>query len=1077
MKAFEAKSLRLGKFSFSIGLGGSTLSASLAALIGVALAAQSFAAEVQSGLARGLRLYYDFEESGSGGLANKAPVIDGLFDAVRFGGGEFTGGANPSGPGFAGKVDFDPGDGASDRSELLAGNALNLVDSRNDALVVPISSADLGSNFTLSLWHALTPSGSSTARPFVFEGSDSQNVSWGISSGDNYTAYVTQGAAVGGGELERGEWQHVAQVFSREYDAPSRRMTIRLRLYVNGELVGEDSGAANSMRFSALHLGKHRGGTFDRAWDGMFDEIAMWARALSEDEVRTIYEMGREGTPLSSVLHSFQGYQGQVFVSGRGERVGKEGVSVSDGFNVVKTDADGRYELPDNARARFISVTVPSGYRTVGKHYIRIRENLESFDFELFESEIAKGDKARFLQLTDTETGEDTGGWVGSVRDHVLDQEVDFIIHTGDICYGYGMPFHAENINSRTMGVPVFYCLGNHDLEQGVYGEELFEDLFGPVYYSFEVGNTHFIVTPMLGGTHRPSFSHAQIAEWMKQDLANKDPDKNLVVFNHFWSGSLGNDFNYGPGNAGIRLNDYNLKAWIYGHLHANYKRRHGDTGIISVQSAPAVMGGINHGTGNTVVYDMDGEGNIDLTAVYMLLDEHIVLVSPRENDVAHTTDGKLTISVNTYDSHSPVAAVEARIDRLDGWQPLNRNSDWNWSLDIEPQRMRAGSTYQISVRATKANGDTFTVQESFVYGSDDRGQNCEWRMEWVRNTGANSLFASPIIHDGVVYVSAVSVFDHENNRIMAYDLEGGELIWQTKVPSPIHNALSFDSGRLLGTDQEGVAYAWEAETGELAWSRPLGRTSPSVYVSGGTARDGIYYTGYGNYLSAVNVADGNVVWRSTDWNHGYSGPAVHTIAADVLLVGAQWGALHAHDLASGAPRWTDGASGIRNRSSTPGYYDGRIFIMGSNILAQSNPVDGEHFRLDQMGRNTDVAGRPLVNGERIIAGTAGDGLVSFDTSTGEQQWHLNTEDALVHTSPYTRSGDSTVHSTAISLGDQIIFGASDGNLYVAQKDDGAIAQRIRLGAPIMAEPVLTDTGELFVKDFGGNLYKFTRAG
>ena len=34
------------------------------------------------------------------------------------------------------------------------------------------------------------------------------------------------------------------------------------------------------------------------------------------------------------------------------------------------------------------------------------------------------------------------------------------------------------------MSVSVFYCIGNHDLVKGKYGEELFESIYGPVYYS-----------------------------------------------------------------------------------------------------------------------------------------------------------------------------------------------------------------------------------------------------------------------------------------------------------------------------------------------------------------------------------------------------------------------------------------------------------------------------------------------------------------------------------------------------------------------------------------------------------------
>ena len=52
-------------------------------------------------------------------------------------------------------------------------------------------------------------------------------------------------------------------------------------------------------------------------------------------------------------------------------------------------------------------------------------------------------------------------------------------------------------MNTENMDCPVFYCIGNHDLVKGKYGEELFESIYGPVYYFFDAGNVHYVVTPM----------------------------------------------------------------------------------------------------------------------------------------------------------------------------------------------------------------------------------------------------------------------------------------------------------------------------------------------------------------------------------------------------------------------------------------------------------------------------------------------------------------------------------------------------------------------------------------------------
>ena len=243
-------------------------------------------------LTNGLVVYHPFEVSGVAGLQNQAPGAAG-FHAVRVGGGAFDSGANPSGPGFSGDAAFNPGNGVSDRSVMLAGNALNLVDTRNDAIAVPVGSADLGGDFTIAVWHALTPSGGSVARPFVFEGTDNYNVSWGISGGDSYTAYVTQSASLPFGVLERGPWHHVAHVFT------SDGTTTTLTLFVNGQPAGTRTGASAAMVFSGIHFGKHRGGDHVRNWDGMLDDLAIWNRALTAEEIEEIHIKGRHGFALT----------------------------------------------------------------------------------------------------------------------------------------------------------------------------------------------------------------------------------------------------------------------------------------------------------------------------------------------------------------------------------------------------------------------------------------------------------------------------------------------------------------------------------------------------------------------------------------------------------------------------------------------------------------------------------------------------------------------------------------------------------------------------------------------------------
>lgn len=137
-----------------------------------------------------------------------------------------------------------------------------------------------------------------------------------------------------------------------------------------------------------------------------------------------------------------------------------------------------------------------------------------------------------FVQIADTETPTPKE-WLDNLKAYVAANPTAFIMHTGDICYKPGQEFHAANVRTRHMGVPMYYIIGNHDLLGGDYGEQHYENLFGPVWYSFEVGNVHFLALPMLGGDHAPSYNKKQVLEWIKNDLAQTDPDKKVIIFDH----------------------------------------------------------------------------------------------------------------------------------------------------------------------------------------------------------------------------------------------------------------------------------------------------------------------------------------------------------------------------------------------------------------------------------------------------------------------------------------------------------------------------------------------------------------
>jgi len=210
---------------------------------------------------------------------------------------------------------------------------------------------------------------------------------------------------------------------------------------------------------------------------------------------------------------------GQQRVSGKvSDQTGKGigDVLVSDGYNVVKSNAGGDFLFETNPRARFLFVSTPGGYEQVSSFYYRLDKDLAvPLDFKL-KKVSQQSDK--FIHIGDTEATI-YKNWIDGLKSYLSNHKLAFLLLNGDICYEKGMNFHAREITTETMGLRVVYSLGNHDLVAGDYGEQLYEKLFGPVWYSFNVGGVHFVNLPVNYGDKVPSYSADDIYNWLRKDL------------------------------------------------------------------------------------------------------------------------------------------------------------------------------------------------------------------------------------------------------------------------------------------------------------------------------------------------------------------------------------------------------------------------------------------------------------------------------------------------------------------------------------------------------------------------------
>lgn len=800
-------------------------------------------------------------------------------------------------------------------------------------------------------------------------------------------------------------------------------------------------------------------------------------------------------------------YKGKVFVdknnNGRfdnGETLLSD-VLVSDGLHVVKTTSDGSFTLPGHTKERFIFITTPSGYKTNNKHYLPIEKDRNAYDFALtpYSGRIQKDGSHKFIHIADTEIFNTEGhsDWVNNIRDYARNEETAFIMHTGDICYENGLKEHIELMNTGNMGCPMFYCIGNHDLVKGEYGEELFEKIYGPVFYSFEVGNTHYIVTPMPHGDYKPSYTNEDVYHWLKNLLRHIPSGKPIVIFNHDLP-FQGDKFLFGTSQTEvINLNGYNLKAWIYGHWHINFMKKQGS--VYTISTGTPDKGGIDHSTNAFRVINVDHKGNISSRLRYTYIDKRVEIASPGTDGFPILTSGAVPLTVNTYHATSPTREVTYTC-LVDGKKfisnrKLNQRSDWSWTDILYLTHRPFGKTVTIKVTAIFNNGEKAEKEIRFTY--ENRKQQVhldkDWKnllgnpehtgianttlqaplkMAWTSNVGANLFLTSPVVYKGKVFIASVDENIKGEAYVYALNSQTGDLIWKYQVVNSIKNTIVADEDLIFAQTAEGSITALKVEDGSLKWGRQLHVNGLPAVIDGLVVSDGVVYSGTGKGLCALDTRSGDVIWENTAWEQGEGTTSTFTKGKNILVGSAQWRGLYGNDASTGELKWHLDKSGLRNRGSSPAIYNNLLYLVSDKSLFIIEPETGNLIVRKEYPFSVDVTSTPLVTDNEIVFGSVNEGLIAVDKETLEIKWKCPTGDALIYTAPYTRKVSATIETSPLLAGTTIYFGASDGNLYGVDKETGNLVWKHATGAPVFSTMAVSGNA-LFVTDFGGNVYAF----
>jgi outer membrane protein assembly factor BamB len=272
-----------------------------------------------------------------------------------------------------------------------------------------------------------------------------------------------------------------------------------------------------------------------------------------------------------------------------------------------------------------------------------------------------------------------------------------------------------------------------------------------------------------------------------------------------------------------------------------------------------------------------------------------------------------------------------------------------------------------------------------------------------------------PLIEFPPVYEGGRLYFVNNNGYAYALDADTGKVLWERRIGRLNASSPTYYKHRLYIVNLEpGHVVKLDAKTGKVLWKRSLpGRAESSPLVMGRT----LYFGCENDQLFALSTRNGNVRWATTLAGPVKSAPAYHH---GILFVGDYGGEMNAVNAKTGRIKWQTGS------------------------LGQGFGTSGEFYST------------PAVAFGRVYAGNNDTRVYSFDEKTGAIAWTHST-------GGYVYSGPTVANTRHTPP--TVYIGSFDGNVYALNAKNGETRWQRSAGGQVVGS--LSAIGDIvYVAEF-----------